>query len=389
MTKDGIDMEIDDTDAQDRILSEDIKVGSRTIARAGDVVTANLVGKARQNRIKKIRVRSPVTCKMPKGTCSKCYGLDIDGRLPAIGDNIGAIAGQSLTEPLTQMVLRSMHHGGVAGAQKLTGYEKIDKLVRMPKVIVGKATLAERDGKVTSIESAPAGGKNVFIGDSKHFVSPGNPLKVRLGAKVKKGDPLSQGLIQPRELVQLKGMRSAQEYIVDELTNAYRETGVDLKKKNVEAVVRSLTDTTRVLDGGDSTHLYGDIIPFTAAEAFNQSAAGKVSIEEAMGKPLFKDHGPVKAGTKVGKRVAKILENLGHTEVSIGPDPIIHEPFVDGIKQLPMLNRDWMSQMGYHHLARGIKEGAGETWTSELHDYAPVPAFAYGAEFGEGKEGKY
>lgn len=388
-TSDGLDMEIDNIDAQDRILAKDIKVGAKTIAKAGDVVTANLVSAARKSKLKKIKVRSPVTCKMPKGTCSKCYGLDADGRMPAIGDNIGAIAGQSMTEPLTQMVLNTMHSGGVAGAQKLTGYAKIDKLVKMPKVIMGKATLSEKTGKVSSIENAPAGGKNIFVGTEKHFVAPGNSLKVKVGTPVKQGDALSDGLIQPRELVRLKGMRAAQDYITDEITSGYRDTGINIKRKNIETVVRSMTDTTRVLDGGDSTHLFGDVIPFTMAEAFNQSAMGKVPIEEAMGKPLYKDHGPVKAGTKVGKRVAKILEGLGHAEVAIGPEPIIHEPFVDGIKQLPMLNRDWMSQMGYHHLARGIKEGAGETWTSELHGYAPVPAFAYGAEFGEGKQGQY
>jgi hypothetical protein len=73
----------------------------------------------------------------------------------------------------------------------------------------------------------------------------------------------------------------------------------------------------------------------------------------------------------------------------VGPDPIIHKPFVTGIKQLPLLSKDWMAQLGYGHIVRSIKEGAGEAWTTDIHNHSPIPAFAYGAEFGEGKEGRY
>ena len=388
-TEQGIDFGIDDVSAQDRILASNIKVGSEIVAKSGDIVTSNMISKLRLGNVKKVKARSPLTCELPKGTCAKCYGLDTDGRLHSIGDNIGAISGQSMTEPLTQMVLRSRHHGGVAGGHQLTGYEKIDKLVHMPKTIMGKATLAERSGKITGIEESPAGGKNVYIDNVKHFVSAGNTAKVKTGSKVQKGDPISDGIIHPRDLVRLKGMKSAQNYLVDELSSAYKDTGVNLKRKNIEAVIRSISDTTRVLDGGDSPWLYGDVASYNAVEAFNRSALGKIPIAEAEGKPLFKDHGPVKAGTKIGKRVSKILEGLGYNEVSVGPDPIVHEPFLDGIKQLPMLNKDWMAQMGYGHLVRGIKSGASEAWETDIHDYSPVPAFAYGAEFGLGKKGRY
>ena len=389
MTTKGLDFDIDNGDAQDRILADDIHVGSKVIAKKGDIVTANLVNKLRSNHVNKVKARSPITCTMPKGTCAKCYGLDTDGRLPGIGDNIGAVAGQSLTEPLTQMVLRSMHSGGVVGAQNVTGYEKIDKLIRMPKVIAGKATLAGKDGKVTAIENAATGGKNVFVGDTKFFVGQGNPLKVKIGSHVLKGDPLSEGLIQPRELVELKGMLPTQDYLVNEITGAYRDTGVNLKRKNVETVVRSLTDTTQVMDGGDSPYLFGDIIPFSMAESFNETAKGAVPLSDALGKSVFKDHGPVKKGTTISAKVSKILENLGYNQVTIGPDPITHKPFVDGVKQLPMLSKDWMSQMGYGHLVRGITQGASEAWSSDIHDFSPIPAFAFGAEFGDGKKGKY
>ena len=340
--------------------------------------------------VKEVHARSPLTCHAEKGTCAKCYGIDSGGKLPSIGDNIGAIAGQSLTEPLTQMVLRSMHSGGVAGAgMKITGYDKIDKLVRLPKRIAGKATLAELAGVVTSIEDAPAGGKNVFIDDTKHFVSANNPLKVKKGTIMGPGDPISEGLIHPRELVDLKGMLPAQRYIAGELQAAYADTNVGIKAKNIETVVRTMTDTTTVLDGGDSDFVMGDVVPFTMAEAFNRKSDGKLPVNDAIGKTLFKKTGPFKKGTKVNKAVAKALEGLGEMDIQIGPMPILHKPFVEGIKQLPMLSKDWMAQLGYGHIAKGIKFGASEGWETDIHSYSPVPAFAYGAEFGQGEDGKY
>lgn len=386
----GLEFSITDNDVFDRYLVKDTKIKGRLVAKKGDLVTPNVAMKLKTVGVKTVTARSPLTCHKGKGTCAKCYGLDSSGTLPMIGDNIGAIAGQSLTEPLTQMVLRSMHSGGVAGTgMKITGYDKIDKIVRLPRTIVGKATLASQDGVITGVEEAPAGGKNVFIDDKKHYVSANNPLKVKRGTKVKAGDAISGGLIHPRELVALKGMLPTQQYIAKEILDAYRDTGVNLKAKNVEAVVRSTTDTTTVVDGGDSNFVLGDIVPYAAAEAFNRKSAGKLPLNDAIGKTLFKKTGPFRKGTSINASVAKALEGLDTTEVQIGPMPIVHEPFVDGIKQLPMLSKDWMAQMGYGHIAKGIKFGASEGWETDIHGYSPVPAFAYGAEFGQGEEGKY
>jgi len=388
-TDNGLDFDINDSNVNDRVLVQDVKSRGKVLARQGDIVTPNMVTTFRKHKVKKVKCSSPLTCGLSDGVCSSCYGLDSTGKFPELGTNIGAIAGQSMTEPLTQMTLNTMHSGGVSGSKNVTGFEKIDKLIKMPKIIAGKATLSLHDGKVTSIENAMTGGKNVFIGSTKHFVSPGNSLKVKIGSTIKKGDPISDGIIQPRELVDLKGMLPAQKYLVDEIVSAYKDTGFNILKKNVETVVQSVSNTTRVVDGGSSPYTLGDVIPYSLAESFNKKALGRVGLGEALGKTLHRSYGPVKKGTEITKRVADILKNLGHTEVHIGPEPIVHKPFMEGIKQVPLLSKDWMAQLGYGHIARAIQQGAGEGWTSDIHGYSPVPAFAYGAEFGTGEKGRY
>jgi len=386
-TSKGLEIGIDSPDVEDRFLAKDVSVNGTIIARAGNPVTPGLLNTMRERHVGKVEVRSPLTCKLPKGTCAKCYGLTENGQLPAIGDNIGAISGQALSEPLTQMTLRTFHSGGVSQARGVaTGYDKIDKLLKMQKIKRGKATLAQVSGKVESVKEAPGGtGKNVKIGKTTHFIPNElwEPSMVRTGKSVEKGDILSAGLAQPNELADLKGMLPAQEYISSQVQDAYQKQGVPIKRRAVETVLRAVGNTTKVLDPGDSGFLPGDIAPYTAVEDFNNKSLGKKMIEEALGHRLQEDMPGVKKGTVITERVKNILERAGISKVEVGPKPIDHQPFLSGIQRAPLMRDDWMSQMGYQYLKDAIIEGAGSAGESDIHGYSPIPAFAYGAEFGD------
>lgn len=391
-TKKGLDIGLNNRDVEDRFLANDIKSGGTTIARAGEQVTAGLLNTLRERKVKSVSVRSPLTCNKPQGTCAKCYGLNEDGQLPAIGDNVGATAGQALSEPLTQMTLRTFHSGGAIGSRGvITGYEKIDKLFKMPEIKSGRATLAQVDGKVEKIKPAPGKtGKNVWIGGEKHFVPQDlwDNSKVRLGSEIHKGDIISDGLVQPDELRKLKGMLAAQEYISDQVQDAYKSQGVDLKRREIETVVRSVGNTTKVVDPGDSAFIPGDIAPWTVVEDYNRQSLGKKPLDEAEGFALQEDVSGIKKGSVIDARVRNALKKMGKVEVEVGPRPIAHEPFLKGIERIPSLRKDWMSQMGYRYLKDAIVEGATKGMESDIHGYAPVPAFAFGAEFGDAPGGK-
>lgn len=394
-TTHGIELSVADQarDIEDRYLAKDIRAGSTVLAHAGELVTPALMNLLRDRKVQTVSVRSPLTCTAPKGTCARCYGVHEDGQLPNIGENIGAIAGQALSEPLTQMTLRTFHGGGASGSRGvITGYDKIDKLLKMPKVVPGKATLAERSGQVEKIEPAAGGvGHHVFIDGVKHFVPTDvfDAGKIRVGTRVEKGDAISAGIIKPQELQRLKGMLPALGYVADQIQDAYKGQRVDLKRRAIETVLRSVGSTTRVHDPGDSSFLPGDTAPHAVVEAFNKSTEGKRALTDAVGKILREEVGHIVPGTPITDEIAKALERHGKHEVLVGPKPIVHEPELHGIERIPLLRKDWMAQLGYNNLRRAIVRGAAQGAETDLHDYSPVPAFAYGAEFGQGQDGTY
>jgi DNA-directed RNA polymerase subunit beta' len=391
----GITLSISDQgrDVEDRFLSKDVRVNGNVVAKSGSPVDSGLLNMLRERNVKTVEVRSPLTCRAPKGTCAKCYGLDDQGQMAPIGENVGAISGQSLTEPLTQMTMRTFHTGGLAGTRGIiTGYEAIDKLLTMPKIKHGKATLSELSGKVEKIAPTPGGtGQTVTVGGQEHFVQQDlwDPSKIKIGTSMQKGDALSSGLIHPQELTRLKGMLAAKGYIADQLQSAYKDSaGILLKRRAIETVLRSVGNTTRILDPGDSNFLAGDVAPWTIVEDLNDKNMGKMKLGDAMGHMLKEDVGSLKSGTVIDERISKALERLGKREVEVGPKQIVHVPFLTGLKRVPIMRDDWMAQMGYRELKQAIVGGAAAGKESDIHGYSPIPAFAYGAEFGEAPDGK-
>lgn len=377
-------------DLEDRFLARDVKVNGSVIARGGDPVSSSLIDTLIDRKVDSLEVRSPTTCLLPEGTCSKCYGLNEFGNLPSIGDNIGATAGQSLSEPLTQMTLRSFHMGGV-GPTAISGYEKVDKLFKMHEIKRGKATLATKSGIVENIKDAPGkAGKIVTLGGEEHYIEKGlwNPQKIRKGTKLTPGDIMSDGLVQPKELVKYKGMLAAQNYISSQVQEAYESQGIPMKRRNIEAVVRSVGNTTKVLDPGDSEFTYGDVAPWTVVNHYNNKSLGKMSIQDSVGHVLKEKIPGLREGSVIDEKSKTLLERSGISQVEVGPKLIRHAPFLSGVERLPMMRDDWMAQMGYRDLASAIVGGAANVSESDLHGYSPIPSFAYGAEFGADPEGQ-
>jgi DNA-directed RNA polymerase beta subunit len=379
-TKKGVLMNVDSQDILERFQ-----------AVTNVLIDAAVANRLRKGGAKQVMVRSPLTCLQPKGTCAKCYGLDEHGHTPEVGENIGAKAGQTISEPLVQLVLSSFHTGGTAktGVEP-GGYKRIDQLLKMPKVVPGAAALAPHDGLVTLVTKGIAGGFDIYVGDKKVHVPHGRGLKVAVGARVRAGDTLSEGVVKPQDLVQLKGMQPAQEYVVDELHKAYSDQGVRIHRKVFETVVRSLGNTTRVLNNPkQSDFVPGDVVPYTVAQHYNENLVATVPVADAVGYTLERTYGLLRAGTVVGTKEVILLKALGHKEVLVKKDAIQHAPMLKSVTTLPLLKRNWMSALGYRNLAKALTEGAGQAWSTDLEDYHPVPAFAHGTTFGKGKDGKY
>lgn len=385
-TKKGIDISIDSKDIVGRYTAgEQVGVPHNTL------IDVQKAGKFKSAGLKKVHVRSPLTCLQAKGTCAHCHGIDEFGQTPEIGSNVGAKAGQTISEPLIQLIMNSFHTGGTAGTgSDVGGYKRIDQLMKMPKFVPGAATLATIDGTVKKITKSVGGGFDILINTVNHHVNIGRNIKVKENDLVHSGDALSDGVIKPQDLVKYKGMHEAQQYIVDELHRAYSGQGVHIERKVFETVVRSIGNSTQVLNNPKgSNFIAGDIAPYTVVQNHNANLVEKLPIDDCEGLKLANNISTYKKGDILDHKMINTLKASGFHDLEVEKDAIKHAPLLKSVTTLPILKRNWMTALGYRNLAKAIKEGAGQGWETDLEDYHPVPGLAYGVNFGKGKDGKY
>ena len=225
--------------------------------------------------ITKVVVRSVIACRGKHGVCQKCYGMGLARRdLVSIGESVGIIAAQSIGEPGTQLTMRTIHSGGVAGVADITqGLPRVEEIfeARKPK---GVAVITEIDGKVKISESKKK--LEVIVtskDDSRTYVIPfGSKLKVKDGDEVKAADPLIEGSINPSEILAIKGPEGVYEYVISEIQKAYRNQGVDINDKHIEVIARQMLRKVRVDDGGDTDMFPGSLVDMYEFEDKNKEA---------------------------------------------------------------------------------------------------------------------
>lgn len=231
--------------------------------------------------INKVKIRSVLTCKTRYGVCKKCYGRNLaTGRQVDIGEAVGIIAAQSIGEPGTQLTMRTFHTGGVAGDDITQGLPRVEELfeARKPK---GQAVIAEIDGRVRIQEVK--GRREIEIvndnGDRHNYQVPyGARLKVKDGSTVFAGDELTEGSVNPHDMLKIKGLKGVQMYLVHEVQRVYRLQGVDINDKHIEVMVRQMLRKVKVEDPGDTELLPGgliDVFDFEEENARTIAAGGQ------------------------------------------------------------------------------------------------------------------
>ena len=213
--------------------------------------------------IEKVTVRSVIGCRTKHGVCAKCYGMGLATRQEvSIGEAVGIIAAQSIGEPGTQLTMRTIHSGGVAGVADITqGLPRVEELfeARKPK---GLAIISEIDGTVRIKEEKNK--KEVIIKgehEAKEYVIPfGSKLRVREGDEVLAGDPITEGSINPGEILAIKGPTGVFEYLTTEVQKVYRNQGVDINDKHIELIARQMLKKVRVEDNGDTNMFSGSLV---------------------------------------------------------------------------------------------------------------------------------
>ena len=275
--------------ASKKIVNPETK---EVIVEAGEMITENAVAKITKAGIKKIEIRSVLTCKSNNGVCQKCYGRNLaTGNLVEKGEAVGIMAAQSIGEPGTQLTMRTFHSGGVAhgGDADITqGLPRVEELfeARMPK---GKATIAEISGKVIGIEEQ--NGKHLITieneaGVREHVTNYNMKVRVSVGDTVEAGDKLTEGVISPKELLAVTDPLTAQEYILKEVQKVYKLQGVDISDKHIEIIVKRMINKVRITDSGDTDFVEGLTVSLREFTEGNKPVimAGKVP---AKGNPIM------------------------------------------------------------------------------------------------------
>ena len=211
----------------------------------------------------KVQVRSVIGCRTKHGVCSKCYGMGLATRQEVnIGEAVGIIAAQSIGEPGTQLTMRTIHSGGVAGVADITqGLPRVEELfeARKPK---GLAIISEIDGKISVSDDKKK--KEVTVqskDDAKTYTIPfGAKLKVKDGDEISAGQPITEGSINPNEILAINGTEGVYEYLVQEVQKVYRNQGVDINDKHIEVIARQMLKKVRVEDNGDTSMFAGSLV---------------------------------------------------------------------------------------------------------------------------------
>jgi len=259
-----------------------------TPSRAEKVLSVGVNEKG--EKIEAVKIRTILTCRSHVGICAKCYGANMaTGEAVQVGEAVGIIAAQSIGEPGTQLTMRTFHSGGVAGGDITQGLPRVEELfeARKPK---GLAIISELDGKVEIRDTKKK--REVVVtndstGESKAYLIPyGSRIKVQEGQEIEAGDELTEGSVNPHDLLKIKGIRAVQDYLLREVQRVYRLQGVDICDKHIEVIVRQMLNKVMIEESGDANFLPGTLVNVLDFEEGNEKliAEGK---RPAVGKQVI------------------------------------------------------------------------------------------------------
>ena len=263
-----------------RTLANDVTCSDGTVFPKGTIVDEDIMVKLRDDEaVTRVRVLSPLTDDSVAGISAASYGMSLaTGKPIEVGEAVGVIAAQSIGEPGTQLTMRTFHTGGIAGSDIAGGLPRVVELfeARSPK---GKATLARITGVVRIGEDEGKGRVITIVGDDgtedQYIVPALARLEVADGAEVEAGDALVEGARDPKELLEIRGVRETQSYLVEQVQKVYREQGVSIHDKHIELIVRQMTRRVTILETKDSEFLPGERVD---QKAF--ADANKLLVEE-------------------------------------------------------------------------------------------------------------
>ena len=245
------------------------------LVKANAMITPKRAAMVSRAGVDKVKIRTVLSCRSHIGVCAKCYGANMaTGQAVQVGEAVGIIAAQSIGEPGTQLTMRTFHTGGVAGDDITQGLPRVEELfeARKPK---GLAIISEFAGTINIKDTKKK--REVVVtnhetGESKAYLIPyGSRIKVLEGQVIEAGDELTEGSVNPHDILKIKGVRAVQDYMIQEVQRVYRLQGVEINDKHVEVIVRQMLKKIRIENSGDTDYLPGTLVDVLDFEEINEN----------------------------------------------------------------------------------------------------------------------
>jgi DNA-directed RNA polymerase subunit beta' len=381
-TKNGISLPVKSPDILDRFAA----VNKGVDLEYNTLLTTQVQQELLEDKISRIIVRSPMTCILREGVCKQCQGLDEKGNLHEEGTNVGIRAAHALSEPLTQLALSAKH--GLRLAKRDTGPRGLQALIQYmesPKTFPHKAAIARMDGVIDRIIKAPQGGHYIHLGKFREYVPVGLDLKVKVGDRVEAGDALSDGILYPPDVVAHKGIGAGRDYLVNSVHERVFDKNMD--RRHLELVMKRHLNHVKIDENeeNDPSYLPGEVVDYNR---FKETLRTKEEMPvggSLLGEYLADDVLHYTAGTRVNSSVLADLTRNHIETVPVTDKEPKHTPVVAPMSRVPLYNPDWMQRLNHRLIKDSLLTAAHFGQESSVHSLNPMPAYAYGAEFGQGK----
>lgn len=333
---------------------------------------------------KNVKVRNTMTCQAKEGVCQKCYGLDSRGKLPEIGENVGVIAAQSASEVLTQMILGTKHDA--KSGKSVNPFDQTSNLLINQEKFPDKATISETNGEVTHIETTSLGDAKVHVSGKEYFIPNSQDVIVGEGHKVKIGQPLSTGTVNPRELVALRGLGEGRRYMSNKLSEIY---GGGMDPRHFDLIAKNLIKYVKVRDAGETGYMPGQVVSVNHIQDELQKDQELLPIERAAGKQLARPVLELTPGTVLDANHLQYLNKHGVTDVHTSRSGLVVDPLVPGIKTVKLNDTNWISRLAFKQIGKTLSEAAATGMESAATSTDPIAPYILGGAFGEGSNGRY
>jgi DNA-directed RNA polymerase subunit beta' len=390
-TSNGIDLPGDDPSLRGRTLAQETAGFP-----AGTVIDRLVLAKL--SKLKEpVIVRSALTCSAEHGICAHCAGARMNGMLPRIGEHVGVAAAQAISEPVTQGALSAKHTAGMhSGKKTYSGFGVINQLVQSPEVFPDRAEVATTAGKIDRIETAPQGGSFIYVGDTQHYAPAGYAPTVKPGDSVEPGDALSEGIVDPSDIVRHRGLGEGRRYYSQRLKQALDDSGLHANLRNTEMMARGAIDHVVIDDPeGVGEFLPDDTVSYNriAQMAPPPDKTKRMQIgKQVAGLYLQAPALHYTIGTQLTPKMLDRMTAAGIKEVHAAAEPPRFYPEMVRLRTASHSSPDWLARMGTSYLKTNLAESAARgADTNTESNTSWIPRLAIGKDFGKnvGTTGKF